>query len=949
MPPAIFAAVTTYVSATVIGGTIAAAALKLAVIAFVAAGASYLIAKAQARSAFQDQAQGRLLSRREPIAPHRIVYGKLRVGGPIVFLETTSTSNEFLHIVIVLASHEINAVTAVYFDDYELQLDGSGNETGDFDGFARVKWKLGTANQTAFEDLVTESDGLWTVDHRLRGRAALYVRLKYSTDKFPNGIPNITAIIEGKKVYDPRSLTTAYSTNPALIIADFLKDTAYGLGVPSNEIDQTALIAAANICDEDIPLDAGGTENRYEAHGSFDSVETPEAILNKLVTSMAGKLLLTNGYWVILAGAYRTPTITLDEDDLRAGIRIQTLQSKNQQFNSIRGVFAAPENLYQPTDFPAIKSATYIAEDSGVETWKDITLPFTTSVTMAQRLAKIDLLRSRQQISLIYPAKLSAFNVQVGDVVYINNTRLGWSSKPFEVVSNTIVLNDEDGALLIGFDLDLRETATNVYDWDASEEQPFDPAPNTNLPDPFTVASVTGLTATPVSAVMNDGSTQPQFLITWDALSDFFVNGYEVQWLRGAYGSIPAETIYNSVVVNENKFTIPSVIPTASYTIRVRAINTLGVRSAFETISGQINNGDEGAPDVVTALTAAGAFGQITLSWVNPTNKDFAYVEIYSNSINDSGTATLIATINASSFIDSGLGNAVTKYYWLKSVDFTGNKSAFSSAASAATTYIDDADFENGIYTLFKDQGLYAIRDVTSLPTSGSFVGEKIFNRTDGKLYQWTGSAWELVIAEPDTFIASDKIIANTITGGLLATSGIITNSAQINSAVITSAKIQDLAVDRIKINNAAVTQYYLLSSSGQAIDNTTGEVNILTQSVPITVVSSISEQVYLQAECYVLTYADTLDVSDTWQTRIQILRNSVPMSGDYYDILYRSSLSQSRSRYLIRWASRQYTATATDNIILRVGCVRRNSSGTSIAFTGQIDFAYLKIAVIFR
>jgi hypothetical protein len=40
----------------------------------------------------------------------------------------------------------------------------------------------------------------------------------------------------------------------------------------------------------------------------------------------------------------------------------------------------------------------------------------------------------------------------------------------------------------------------------------------------------------------------------------------------------------------------------------------------------------------------------------------------------------------------------------------------------------------------------------------------------------------------------------------LLSTSGIITNSAQINNAVITNAKIDNAAVDTLKINGNAVT-----------------------------------------------------------------------------------------------------------------------------------------------
>ena len=62
---------------------------------------------------------------------------------------------------------------------------------------------------------------------------------------------------------------------------------------------------------------------------------------------------------------------------------------------------------------------------------------------------------------------------------------------------------------------------------------------------------------------------------------------------------------------------------------------------------------------------------------------------------------------------------------------------------------LGDADFIGGAYgALLTSQGLYAIRDVTVQPGAGTFTGEKVFNRTDGKLWQWTGSAWQLAVAD---------------------------------------------------------------------------------------------------------------------------------------------------------------------------------------------------------
>ena len=43
---------------------------------------------------------GTTVTSKSAIAPHRIIYGKTRVGGTIVYAETTSSTNEFLHMKI---------------------------------------------------------------------------------------------------------------------------------------------------------------------------------------------------------------------------------------------------------------------------------------------------------------------------------------------------------------------------------------------------------------------------------------------------------------------------------------------------------------------------------------------------------------------------------------------------------------------------------------------------------------------------------------------------------------------------------------------------------------------------------------------------------------------------------------------------------------------------------
>jgi hypothetical protein len=481
-------------------------------------GISQALAKSPSSGGASILLQDRTVTSRQPVAPHVVVYGRNRIGGTILYLETTS-SNKYLHSVIALTGHEIDAIESIYFNEIEVPLDGSGNVTsGQYAGKARVQYKLGTADQTAFDDLVAESDGKWTANHRVRGRALLYVRFEYDANVYFNGLPNVSAVIRGKKVYDPRTETTVWSANPALCLSDYLTSTKYGMGVDyATEIDETALAAAANICDEAVSLVAGGTENRYETHGAFATSSKPEDVINQIVSSMAGKCIWSGGVWRILAGAYYAPTLSFDEDDLRGGFRVQSLVSRRESFNGVKGVFLSPDENYTITDFPAVTSATFVAQDNDEENLKSIELPMTTSVSMAQRLAKIELLRARQQITTSLPMKLVGLNAQVGDVVQINNTRMGWVNKPFEVIGSQISFGET-----LGVDLELRETASNVYDWSTDEESPYDPAPNTNLPSAFTVGEVTDIRFN-----MNTSYTEQYGSIEWEC-DDAFVNSYKV-------------------------------------------------------------------------------------------------------------------------------------------------------------------------------------------------------------------------------------------------------------------------------------------------------------------------------------------------------------------------------------------------------------------------------------
>ena len=91
-------------------------------------------AQASAQAAYLAGLKDRELMIRSAVAPRRVIYGRDKVSGPIVYAQSTGSKGEFLHLVIALAAHECDAIETIYFNDVALpDPDGNGDITsGDF-------------------------------------------------------------------------------------------------------------------------------------------------------------------------------------------------------------------------------------------------------------------------------------------------------------------------------------------------------------------------------------------------------------------------------------------------------------------------------------------------------------------------------------------------------------------------------------------------------------------------------------------------------------------------------------------------------------------------------------------------------------------------------------------------------------------------------------------------
>lgn len=713
------------------------------------------------------QLEGITQTTREPASPRQLIYGQVRVGGQVVFLSHSGDDNKYLHLAIAFATHEIESYEEIWFNDNRIWT-LSGGFVDDWGTYVTIDRKFGTEGQAASTDLVN-ANVLWTTDHKLSGIAYIAFRLEWNQDKFPQGVPNITAILKGRKVYDPRTSTTAYSRNPALCVRDYLLDSKYGLGESSALIDDTSVIAAANVCDEDVSLDGGGTQDRYLCNGVVNTANQIKANIEEMLSAMGGKLTYSGGKYFIDAAGYVAPTLEFTEADCVSDIQTQTKQSRRGVYNGVKGIFVSEEKNFKVLDYPAQISSTYVTQD-GDPIYLDMPLPFVTNNTQAQRLAKISLLKSRQQVALTMTVNLKGLQVKIGDTIKVTNERLGYSEKVFEVIDYTLTITDGN----LSVNLELIETAAAIYDWTTSDELDFLSGGELDLYDGRTVDNVTNLAKNEIALIGPDGNTTTTTELTWTAPDDAFVDFYKVRY------NVTGTTNYFHMETKETRILLSGLNVNSNYDFRVQVQNLLGVTSTGTSLTNQSFAGDSNAPSPVTNASVTSGLKNLTLEWTNPTDIDLSFVQIYVNSTGVSKPVSPVAEVRGTEYVypaASGEGKGTLKYFWLEAVDYSGNVSTTVGPVSEQIL-IPKSDEIDGDVSEIVSVGIVSFPAHTvgsSASTFGTFTvpasedGVKKYGNLSGNLKFSTDSNVDTCILNIDVQRESKGVTSGTEIGAIVA------------------------------------------------------------------------------------------------------------------------------------------------------------------------------------
>lgn len=698
-----------------------------AVLSVVSFAASYQQAKKAQKAAKRARAgmAGVLVNKESSNEHIPVVYGERRVGGTRVFMSTSGVErHKYLYVALVLSEGEVTSIEDIEIDEVPLS-------DSRFNGLVYVNKKYGTDDQERSDllaeafidesDIIDEWEGISVPDldqyapnFKLSGVAYLALRMEYDREVF-NGIPDITAKVKGRKVYDPRQDSTStyydssvgvatqrandtstweWSDNPSICLRDYLTNDRFGKDLPGSALNEAEFMQSADDLDgfTVTPYSGGpSTHKLFRLNAVVDTGEELFKNVEQMLLACRGFLPYNFGKYALKIDQATTSQMTLGTDKIVGDIAIAG-SKKEDRFNQVivtfpnAGTNFRPDNAVWPNPSSSRETSIsdgqggYLTEaqlhdqfllEDGEDLIDEIDLEYCTDRYAARDLARIFCWRSRYAINVAFTATSEAMELEVGDVIGITHPTPDWTAKKFQIDEMNL---NFDGTVTIK----AIEHVQSIYAYDPDAEEVF--GPDRVRPQPDVLAPTNFSGNNNGSAVLADGTFHAVLNMSWTASNDVFVIEYEVAW------RLPGDS-YSYLKTPDTSVRIEGLEP-GTYQIRVRAINYRGATSDW-VIGANVNlTNDDTAPGLPTDIEALGDLESILVKWTNPTDADFKGVEIFASDVatapstNDTPTAFRTGT----GFFEAGLYPGQFRHYYLRSVDFTGNKSAFSSRVFAEAT-----------------------------------------------------------------------------------------------------------------------------------------------------------------------------------------------------------------------------------------------------------------------
>ena len=670
-------------------------------------------------------ARGALINKVSANAHIPLIYGTRKVGGNVVFVETSGTDNEFLYLAIIVSEGEIHDITKIFVNDNEVTFDGdiadntqrsvassdanyfkAPDDDSSAESLITVEPHYGSDSQSA-SSLLSELSS-WTSNHRLRGLAYIAFKFKWNGDAF-GSLPTVNALVEGKKVYNPNldstvtggsgshrkndSSTWAYSDNGIYQMLDYLRNARFGMGIADSYFDSNFADwqTAGDVCDTNITPFSGASQiDLMDSHPVVDTSKKAIDIVSEFVKGTRSYLNFTAGKYKILVETSGSASVTLTEDNIIGGISVSS-KNKNSRYNRVIVNFTNPSKNYQSdtAQFPPVDETGLASADthSNMKTADgDLLLEgnfdfaMITNLHQAQELAEIILRRSRSSLDVSLKCDANGYDLSIGEIVNITHATPSFSAKPFRIQGMSI---NTDHTVT----LQLTEHQDSYYAFGTQVAPPT--IPDTTLPNPFSVQPPASITLDDELIEYADGIVITRMLISVGASPDKFVDNYEVQIKQtlDPKGNAVSDSFREISTGKILSYQHLNVIDEATYQVRVRAVNTIGTKSTFISATRKIVGGVEVPSDVEDFAVEMHGSHHMKLTWTPPSQNSDLDISFYDIRFQDVLTGSIWN--NSTNLVrcprrkcDSAVVPARVGSYLIKAVDKNGNSSATETIVS---------------------------------------------------------------------------------------------------------------------------------------------------------------------------------------------------------------------------------------------------------------------------
>lgn len=354
---------------------------------------------------------------------------------------------------------------------------------------------------------------------------------------------------------------------------------------------------------------------RFESSGPLFTSDTHATNIDKLLAAMRGTLYWQDGQYKLWIRQSDTPHATKLNADNTLNEVVITRSGVEQTPNTVIAKFVNPNKNYEVDElaWPYFGSSnTYLTNDNDFDSIINIDLHMVNRFDHAADIAEVTLKELRQDVTVKVIATEEALKYEIGDIVQYTNADAGWTDKEFWVTALEILPNGN-------VELTLREYDTAVYTISGVPDE--EDVPGTSLPDPFSIAPPTNVSANCAAGYyLKDGVFVPRVEVTWTSSVSANLAYEELLYKKNA----ASDWQYTGAIVPVGETAAASweddLELEEDYDFGVVAWNTRGIQSTIaSTASPCTITGPSDTPtDVSITDSDITCLEGITLEWDNP-------------------------------------------------------------------------------------------------------------------------------------------------------------------------------------------------------------------------------------------------------------------------------------------------------------------------------------------